>query len=234
MALHDEFLRALIEGIRDIYLNLGSNPCLLIFIISLVGNSIPYTAMPYYIALIYYSYLYHDPLTLSIIAISSGIGSTVGKLVIYFIGRGVSKMMPEKNRKNAEIFGGLIKKWGFLFVLIATSTPVPDDIILIPIAFTGYSIYLYFLATLLGKTMASLVIVFFGRGLSRAVEDVGLPQYIQVPLLLLVSIVLMIIIIKIDWATVVSEYQISGLRGAINRVYEDLRGSWLSKPRSKK
>ncbi len=227
MTIHDEALRAFIEGVYYI------NPYILVFITSIVGNSIPYAAVPYYLLLIYYSNRYHDPLFLMSIAIISGIGSTIGKMTIYLIGRGISRILPEESRKNAEIFGNLIKKWGFLFVLIATSTPIPDDVILIPIAFTRYSLSLYFLATFLGKTLASLVIVFFGRGFSTAVEDMGLPQYLQIPILLTVSIIFMIIIMKIDWNGVVREYQTGGLRGTITKISQDLRGFWPPKLKGK-
>ncbi len=233
LTVYDEVLRALIEGIYYIFININSNPYILVFIASLIGNSIPYAAVPYYLLLIYYSNKYHDPLSLVLIAITSGVGSTIGKIVIYLIGRGISKILPEENRKNVETFGNLIKRWGFLFVLVATSTPIPDDVILIPIAFTGYSASLYFLATLLGKTLASLVIVFLGRGFSTAVEDVGIPQYLQIPLLLSVSIILIIIIMKIDWISIVREYQVSGLRGAITKISQDLRGPWFSRPKGK-
>ena len=233
MTVHDEVLRALIEGVYYIFMSVRSNPYIFVFIASLIGNSIPYAAVPYYLLLIYYSNRYHDPLFLVSIAIISGIGSTIGKMVIYLIGKGVSKILSEESRKNVEIFGNLIKKWGFLFVLVATSTPIPDDVILIPIAFTGYSVSLYFLATFLGKTVTSLLIVFLGRGFSTAVEDIGLPQYLQIPILLTVSIIFMIIIMKIDWIGVVREYQIGGLRGTITKISQDLRGLWLLKLKGK-
>lgn len=234
LVVHDEMLRALVEGIYYIFMSIRSNPYIFVFIVSFIGNSIPYAAVPYYLLLIYYSHGYRDPLSLVFIAIASGVGSTLGKMVIYLIGRGISRIISEESRKNVEAFGILMKRWGFLFVLLATSTPLPDDVILIPMAFTGYSIYLYFLATLLGKTLASLIIVFFGRGFSAAVEDVGLPQYLQIPLLLGISIVFMIIIMKIDWIGVVREYQAGGLRGAITKISQDLRGPWLPKLKGKK
>jgi len=233
LTAYDGVLGALIEGIYYIYMSIRFNPYILVFIASLIGNSIPYAAVPYYLLLIYYSNKQYDPLSLVLIAITSGVGSAIGKIVIYLIGRGVSKILSEENRKNVETFGNLIKRWGFLFVLVAASTPIPDDVILIPIAFTGYSVSLYFLATLLGKTLVSLVIVFLGRGFSTAVEDVGLPQYLQIPLLLSVSIILIIIIMKIDWIDIVREYQVSGLRGAITKISQDLRGPWLSRSKGK-
>jgi membrane protein YqaA with SNARE-associated domain len=215
-----EVSRSFFEEVAHI---LGSYPHLLIFIVSLIGNSIPYAAVPYYLLLIYYSHRFRDPLELSILALFSGLGSTAGKIIIYLVGRGIHHVVSEKNKRNIELFGRLIGRWGFLFILIATSTPVPDDVILIPMAFVGYSFAMYIVATLIGKTMASLFIVFFGRGLATLMEDTGvLPQYIQVPLLLGISVVLMILIVRIDWADVVREYEYRGIKGAIDRIIRSL------------
>jgi len=227
LVLHDEVLRAVVEALHYIYLGIRSNPYAFVFLVSAVGNSIPYAAVPYYLVLIYLSHVTRDPLGLALLALSSGLGSTAGKLVIYLIGRGISRAISEERRRNIEAFGELIKRWGFVFVLIATSTPLPDDVVLIPIAFAGYSIYLYFTATLIGKSIASLMIVFFGRGLSTAVEDVGLPQHLQIPILLGISVALMIIIVRIDWISVVREYQVGGVRGAASKIYKEILGSGL-------
>jgi len=215
-----EVSRSFFEEVANI---LGSYPHLLTFIVSLIGNSIPYASVPYYLLLMYYSHRFRDPLELSILALFSGLGSTAGKIIIYLVGRGIHHVVSEKNKKNIELFGRLIRRWGFLFILIATSTPVPDDVILIPMAFVGYSFAMYIVATLIGKTIASLFIVFFGRGLTTLMEDTGvLPQYIQVPLLLGISVVLMILIVRIDWADVVREYEYRGIKGAIDKIIRSL------------
>lgn len=217
-----EFIEPITRIIVVIYKALRSNPFASIFIISFIGNSIPYVSVPYYIFLVIYSGIIKDPVELVAIAMISGVGATLGKLVIYMIGRGVSKIVPERDRENVELFGRLIGRWGFLFILIVASLPFPDDVVLIPIAFAGYSMTLYFIAMLVGKIIHSLAIVFFGRGLIRLAENIGIPQYIFIPTLLAVSVILMVIIMRIDWAGVVREYEAKGIQGALNKVYREV------------
>ncbi len=217
----EDFTKAFMEVIGSLAHTLG-DPRVSILAISIIGNAIPYASVPYYLTLLFYAYRIRDPLELVILAIISGAGATTGKLIIYAFGRGVSKALPERNRRNVELFGKLIKRWGFLFILAVTSTPIPDDVILIPIAFAGYSVMLYFIATLIGKSIVSLLIVFFGRGITQLAEGVGIHQYIQLPLLLGASITLMIIILKIDWASVVKEYESRGVRGALDEIYRNI------------
>ena len=216
------FAEAFTEGFGVLINVFEDNPYALILLLSMIGNSIPYASVPYYLVLLVYAYQARDPLELVALALVSGVGATVGKLVIYGIGRGVSRVVPERDRRNVELFGRLIKRWGFLFVLAVTSTPIPDDVILIPIAFAGYSISLYFIATLIGKTIVSLLIVFFGRGLTQIVESAGVPLYIQLPLLLAISVTIMILILRIDWAGVVREYESKGIQGALNEIYRNI------------
>lgn len=218
----EEFVEPITAILRDLERSLRSDPYALIFIASLVGNSIPYVSVPYYILLMVYSGIVKDPMELAFIAIASGFGATLGKLVIYMIGRGVSKIFSERDRENIELFGKLIGRWGFIFLVIAASTPIPDDVILIPIAFAGYNVGQYFLAVLIGKTIISLVIVFFGRGLVGLAESAGVPQYIQIPILLAVSVVFMVIIMRIDWGRVVKEYESGGIQGALNEIYRSV------------
>lgn len=218
----EELVEPLVGVLKALGSALRSNPYILVFVVSLIGNSVPYVSVPYYIFLIIYSGIVRDPLELVAIATVSGLGSTLGKLVIYMIGRGVSKIVSERDRENIELFGRLIGRWGFIFLVVAASTPIPDDVVLIPIAFAGYSVAQYFLAVLIGKVIISLIIVFFGRGLVGFAESVGVPQYIQIPVLLAVSVILMIIIMRINWGRVVKEYEAGGIQGALNEIYRSV------------
>ncbi len=217
-----ELIEPIIRIIVELYRALGSNPFASIFVASFIGNSIPYASVPYYLLLVIYSGVVRDPIGLVTIAIASGAGASLGKLVIYMIGRGASKIVPEKDRENIELFGRLIGRWGFPFLLVVASTPLPDDVILIPIAFAGYSVAQYFAAVFMGKIFVSLAIVFFGSGVVVFFEGAGIPQYIQIPILIIISISFLIIIMKIKWSRVIKEYEARGLQGALSEIYRNV------------
>ncbi|MGC9121806.1 MAG: hypothetical protein ACP5HP_02580, partial [Thermogladius sp.] len=59
-----------------------------VFFTSLVSNSIPFVALPYLVYIIVYASRFSDFRSLVLIALVSGIGAGLGKVIVYFIGRG--------------------------------------------------------------------------------------------------------------------------------------------------
>lgn len=120
------------------------------------------------------------------------------------------------------MFSKFIHKWGFLAIVIATSTPIPDDVILIPIAFAGYSMVEYFTAVFIGKTIISFVITFSGKSFLTFTESIGIPQYVQILALIAISLVFMFIITKVQWENVIKEYEAKGVQGALREIFRSL------------
>lgn len=221
---------SLVAGLSDLWRLIASEPLLQVFLVSLVGNSIPYAAVPYYFVLLYISSRIGDPLQLVLIALVSAAGSALGKAFIYLLSRAFSRTVGRGGRENLELFSRLLGRWGIFLVLIATATPVPDDVILVPLAFAGYGFAAYFAASLAGKSIASLAIVFYGRGFVAALEDFGLPGYVQVPLLMGISAILMLIIYRVRWVEVLRGYERAGLRGAFEELAAGVAQSFRKRP----
>ena len=133
-----------------------------IFGLSVASNLIVFVPLPY-LAIILVAALSgrFDPIML---IISSGIGSALGKLVIYQACYSGQKLVSEKIKANLGAFRSVFARYAWIAVLLAASTPIPDDIVYIPLGFARYNRIRFLTATLIGKTLLVTVVV-YGAGL---------------------------------------------------------------------
>ncbi|MEZ0290837.1 MAG: VTT domain-containing protein [Sulfolobales archaeon] len=212
----------IIHLIREISLG---NPFLLIFIVSLVSNVIPFASVPYLLVLIHLLRIYRGVESMLLLVLASALGASVGKIAVYGLGRLMARTVSESTRENIAYLSSRLGKWGFLAVFIAAATPVPDDLVNIPIAFTGYSLVEYFIAVLTGKFILKLATVFLGLSIVEAFESVGLGYVGSMIVLGLLSILLVYIVARINWRRVLEHYDKRDLRGAARVLVEDVVNS---------
>ena len=89
---------------------------------------------------------------------------------------------------------------------VAAATPIPDDIVYIPLGLAKYSPKKFFAATLLGKIVLCYVIVLISHymGLSllepvlQDIED-PLPVYVGIIILGIVMTVTVILLLRLNW-----------------------------------
>ncbi len=193
-----------------------------VFIVSALGNAIPYSTIPYLILIVIYAGAVKDPYHLLIITLMGGLGAAVGKIIVYYFGRGIRILLTEEQKKNLEVFTELFKRSTFLAVFLFAALPLPDDILYIPLGAMGYSLTRYFIALLLGKIIITGLAVFFGSSLSFLLTETSkLPIYIAIPILLVVTLLLTYIVAKINWVYIADTYKTEGIiRGTIALLYE--------------
>jgi len=115
---------------------------------------------PLFIVIFFASSIGLDPLLVSVI---SGFGQAIGEFSGYGIGYGAQKILRKKYGKWFKLSEKWFKRNGFITILIFAATPLPDDIVGIIGGTTRYGIHKFFLATLIGKIILSLIISYFGR-----------------------------------------------------------------------
>ncbi|MET1159552.1 MAG: VTT domain-containing protein [Thermoprotei archaeon] len=195
-----------------------------IFLVSFIGNAIPYSTIPYLLLIILYSGLLSDSLQQALLVIISGFGAAMGKLVVYMFGYGISRVLPEKTRKNLELFTEVFRKSTFIAVYLFAALPLPDDILYVPLGATRYSVVKYFIALVLGKITITALAVFFGSATTSYLrEAMGLPPYISIPILLVITLYIMYLVAVIDWNKATSIAMKKGLAETISYV---LRSAW--------
>ena len=154
-----------------------------------------------------------DQFNIHVLAIIAAITATVAKQIIFSISYGGGKILSEKTRKRMKPFERLVKRYGGAAVFAAAATPIPDDLVYIPLGIAKYNPRRFFIATLAGKFVLSYAIVLIAHfvGLSLLdplVENIEDTSTIYIGIIVfgasLTAIV--ILLLRLDWARVLGRF----------------------------
>jgi len=200
------------------------------FLVSLLGNLIPFIPIPYLVAIFFMAaYLPVNPVLLGFV---SGIGGAVGKAIIYIFSFGSGKLMGEEHEYRIARLRQLLDKYGWLAVFILTVTPSPDDIVIIPLGLIRYSFSKFIAACAIGKIILSIFIAVFGRTFISAAEIwLGGSIYGAIASIIFL-IVITAALLKIDWIIVTDIVDQEGWRGIIRRLRSGQWRDFLVKKKS--
>jgi len=200
------YLYDLVFSIGD---NLGYPGIVLItFLISLlVFVPIPY--IPILILALFSSRL--DP---NLIAISSAIGVTLGRSVIFFASYRGRALIDNSTLKRMAPLQRLLSKYGSLVSFVAAVTPIPpDDIVIILLGIAKFNLLKFILTTFGGKLIINLAVVWAAvlwglpmvqQFLNQTTDPVHLLILAVVSLIIAVATVYLVI--KLDWGTIIGKW----------------------------
>jgi membrane protein DedA with SNARE-associated domain len=106
----------------------------------------------------------------------------------------------------------LFKRFGPVLIFIFALTPLPDDLLFIPLGVMRYSILGAFIPALLGKFLSNLIIAYAGRFTLQAVSDIfgvegeGMSFLIGTVIAVVLLIVVFVIMFKVDWEKRAEKY----------------------------
>jgi membrane protein YqaA with SNARE-associated domain len=174
-----------------------------LFLLAFASNAIPYSTIPY---LVFIAPLLpcFTGFELLYAILSLAVGATLGKLIVYFIGRSFGRIKRISNYTwSTTRFFTKHQKPVFILVLLVAALPIPDDVFYIPIGTLGYSIVKYTIALFIGKLIVTILTYIYGASTAFLLEGiVGIPVYLSIPISIIVTIILYWIIGKIDWNNV--------------------------------
>jgi membrane protein YqaA with SNARE-associated domain len=190
------------------------------FLISAIGNATILVPFPY-VGVAFILGGLRDELTLVfvfdpwLIGIVSGIGAMIGEMTGYFIGYGGGRLIDEDQTSAFKSFVESHPRATPFVVWFLAATPIPDDVLVIPLGAARYSWWKVALAQLIGKTMFLMGISWSGRiGLDFVGSILGstdplslLSRVIEVSSILLV-IFAIYSLVRIDWNSLVSRSNI--------------------------
>ena len=184
-----------------------------VFFVSLISNSIPFVAIPYLLYIVLYAASFRDPTSHLLISLVSGVGAGLGKILVYFIGRGFASLSSSSRTvRNWAYLASKHKLAGFLAVFFVALTPASDDVVLIPMGFASYSLLLYAVGVFVGKIIQSSLAVIYGRALVSLLEErFGLPLWLSALILLVATLIVIYIIGQVDWMKAAEIYASQGL-----------------------
>jgi len=184
---------------------------LILALVNFFGSLIPFVPLPGFLLLATMSV--GNQYDLHVLALLSAITATVAKQIIFFVSFGGRKIMNEKTRKRMRPFERLVKRYGAAAAFVAAATPMPDDIIFIPLGLAKYNPKRFFIATLTGKIVLSYIIVFISHyvGLSfvepflENVDDTT-PVYIGVAIFAAIMTAIIVLLLKLDWQRIMAKF----------------------------
>jgi len=189
-----------------------------IFLISFISNAIPYSTIPYLFWLIPIFAVYQGNLVeFLFLIILSSLGASMGKLVVYFIGRGFSRLGEESRiKKNLNILTSEHSNALFFTILLFTALPLPDDVIILPLGYARYSLVKYTVALVIGKMIVTSLAALYGRGLSIVFsESLNAPLWITIVAYLYITLLFTYLVGSIDWLKLGGLARKYGIRYAI-------------------
>lgn len=180
-------------------------------LVSFFGSLIPFVPLPSFLLLATMSV--GDQFDLHIIALISAFTATGAKIIVFSVSYGGRRIIGEKSRKRMRPFERLIKKYGAAAAFFAAATPMPDDLIYVPLGLAKYNPKRFIVATLAGKIVLSYIIVFMSHyfGLSLVepfledIEDVS-TIYIGIAVFAAIMTAVVILLLKLDWQRIMGRF----------------------------
>jgi len=173
-------------------------------IVSFIGSLVPFVPIPSFILVA--TMAVGDQFDIHALALIAAITSTAAKQIIFYVSYGGRKIISEKTKKRMKPFQKLVKRYGGSAAFVAAATPIPDDLVYIPLGLAKYNPKRFFIATLLGKLVLFYVIVLISHymGLSllepvlQDIED-PMPVYVGIVVFAIAMSIIVILLLRLNW-----------------------------------
>jgi membrane protein YqaA with SNARE-associated domain len=181
-----------------------------VFLISLLGATSIFVPIPYTVVIFILGGLQtFDPF---FIAVAAGAGAAIGEFSGYLLGVGGRKVIGDKYKKKMDFLTKLFKKYGSIAIFVFALTPLPDDLLFIPLGIMRYSLLRAFVPAVIGKFFSNLIIAYSGR-LSLeivktlfGVEGEGTSLLVGTIIGIVLLVIVFIIMFKLDWEKRFAKY----------------------------
>ena len=173
-------------------------------IVSFFGSLIPFVPIPSFVLVA--TMAVGEQFDIHVLVLIAAITSTAAKQIIFYASYGGRKIISEKTKKRMMPFQKLVKRYGGSAAFVAAATPIPDDLVYIPLGLAKYNPKRFFVATLSGKFVLYYVIVLISHymGLSllepvlQGIDD-PLPVYIGIIALGAAMTIVVILLLRLNW-----------------------------------
>ena len=138
-----------------------------------------------------------DPL---FIAISGGLGAVLGEFSGYAIGYYGRAVVNEERRRKMDFMLKVFDRYGPISIFIFALTPLPDDLLFIPLGVMHYPFWRAFVPALFGKMLMTFILAFSGQQYVDLILTLfGGSGLIGVLITIILLVIVIIAMIKVDW-----------------------------------
>lgn len=180
-------------------------------LVNFLGSLIPFIPLPGFLLLA--TMAVGDQFNLHVLALLSAITATVAKQIIFYVSYGGRKIINEKTRKRMRPFERLVKRYGAGAAFFAAATPIPDDLVYVPLGLAKYNPKRFFIATFTGKIVLSYSIVFISHHLGLSLVeplleniDDATPIYIGIIIFGATMTAVVVLLLRLDWQRILGKF----------------------------
>lgn len=182
-----------------------------ILIVSFVASIIIFVSVPYFPLLV--TAAFNNEFNPHIIALASAVGTVGAKTVIFLASYYGRKILSDNTKRRMLPLQRLLSRYGWPGAFIASLTPIPDDIVYIPLGLAKYSPWKFATATFAGKFIMNEGIVWGSILLGRPVVERLISESRDTTTLIIAAFVTLAVLaviiyysLRIDWAKIIGRW----------------------------
>lgn len=182
-----------------------------ILLISFIGSIIVFVPVPYFPVLI--TAAFNENLDPTLIALSSAIGAVIAKLIIFYASYYGRNILSSKIKVKMVPLQRLLSRYGAMGAFVAAVSPIPDDIVYIPLGLAKYSPWKFATATFLGKFLLNEIFVLGAIYFGKPFVNNFMSNSTNIDYLIIITIasiaalgVIIYFTLKIDWAKIIGHW----------------------------
>lgn len=176
-----------------------------VFLVSLLGAMSIVVPIPYTLVIFWLGQAGWDPIMLMI---SGGVGSAIGELAGYLLGYYGRRLVSEERQKKMDYLLKVLGKYSPAAIFLFALTPLPDDLLFIPLGMLRYNVVKAFIPALFGKLLMAYLVAYFGKVGGDFIigffGDEG--SWIGALITSALLIIGVVILYRIDWEKVLDRY----------------------------
>jgi membrane protein DedA with SNARE-associated domain len=179
-----------------------------VFAISLIGAMSIIVPIPYTFIILTLGMGEMNPLLLTV---AGGLGSGVGEFSGYILGYYGRSAISEKQQRKMGYMIRIFDRYGPITIFLFALTPLPDDLLFIPLGMLRYKFVKAFIPSILGKTLMCAILAyggqFFGNILSVIFGESTPEMKLLISIITAIALVFILVaMLKIDWEKVFEKY----------------------------
>lgn len=180
-------------------------------LVSFFGSLIPFVPLPSFIFLA--TMAAGEKFNIHYLVFISAITATVAKQIIFLISYGGRKMMNDTTRARMKPFERLVKRYGAAAAFVAAATPIPDDLIYVPLGLARYNPIRFFISTFIGKIVLGYVVVllshYFGMTyVEPFLENIKDPTlvYVGFAVFAVMMTAAILLLLRLNWERILGRF----------------------------
>ena len=180
-----------------------------VFFISFIGTMSIIVPIPYTLVILWLSM--RGAMNPLLLTIAGGIGSGIGEFSGYALGYYGRTMISKKRQRKMNYMVKVLNRYGSIVIFLFALTPLPDDLLFVPLGILRYSFIKAFIPCFLGKLLMCGILAFGGQLYYDALLIIfgEMAWEIEILTAIITAVALMLTLVamfKIDWEKLLKKY----------------------------